>query len=100
MAAMGAENTYLVGFLENTAAPRRLLHLHQWLRKMVTHRIADRTILEVIGKWLKAGAMELSQKKIRNSVADSKIVTKGPCSPGIASVSRRSAPARSRAAQP
>jgi hypothetical protein len=24
---------------------------------MVTHRIADRTILEVIGEWLKAGAM-------------------------------------------
>jgi hypothetical protein len=37
--------------------PRQLLHLYQWLRKMVTHRIADRTILEVIGKWLKAGAM-------------------------------------------
>jgi hypothetical protein len=53
----GAEKTYLVGFLENTAAPRQLLHLHQWLRKMVTHRIADRTILEVIGKWLNAGAM-------------------------------------------
>jgi retron-type reverse transcriptase len=46
-----------LGFWKNTAAPRQLLHPHQWLRKMVTHRIADRTILEVIGKWLKAGAM-------------------------------------------
>jgi len=30
---------------------------HQWLRKMVAHRIADPTILKLIGKWLKAGAM-------------------------------------------
>ena len=30
---------------------------HQWLRKMVAHRIADPTILKLIGKWLKAGVM-------------------------------------------
>src|SRR5262247_3994266 len=30
---------------------------HQWLRKMVAHRIADPAILRLIGKWLKAGAM-------------------------------------------
>jgi hypothetical protein len=81
--------------------PRQLLHPHQWLRKMVAHRIADPTILEVIGKWLKAEGMVdgALSKKIGNSIAGSKIVTKGPCSLGIASVSRRSAPARSRAAQ-
>lgn len=31
---------------------------HQWLRKMVAHRIADPAILGLIGKWLKAGAMQ------------------------------------------
>src|SRR5215471_623733 len=31
---------------------------HQWLRKMVAHRIADPVILGLIGKWLNAGAMQ------------------------------------------
>ena len=31
---------------------------HRWLRKMVAHRIADSVILRLIGKWLKAGAMQ------------------------------------------
>lgn len=31
---------------------------HQWLRKMVAHRIADPVILSLIGKWLNAGAMQ------------------------------------------
>jgi len=31
---------------------------HQWLRKMVAHRIADPVILRLIGKWLNAGAMQ------------------------------------------
>jgi RNA-directed DNA polymerase len=31
---------------------------HQWLRKMIAHRIADPVILSLIGKWLKAGAMQ------------------------------------------
>src|SRR5262244_2215548 len=30
---------------------------HQWLRKMVAHRIADPAILRLIAKWLKAGVM-------------------------------------------
>lgn len=30
---------------------------HQWLRRMVAERIADRTILRLINKWLKAGVM-------------------------------------------
>src|SRR5499427_6952491 len=31
---------------------------HQWLRKMVAHRIADPVIQGLIGKWLNAGAMQ------------------------------------------
>ena len=31
---------------------------HRWLRKMVAHRIADPVILRLIGKWLRAGAMQ------------------------------------------
>ena len=31
---------------------------HQWLRRMVAHRIADPIILQLISKWLKAGAMQ------------------------------------------
>jgi group II intron reverse transcriptase/maturase len=31
---------------------------HQWLRRMVAHRIADRVILRLIGKWLRAGVMQ------------------------------------------
>lgn len=30
---------------------------HQWLRKMIEHRIADPEILRLIGKWLRAGVM-------------------------------------------
>jgi group II intron reverse transcriptase/maturase len=30
---------------------------HEWLQKMVAHRIADPVILRLIGKWLKAGFM-------------------------------------------
>jgi group II intron reverse transcriptase/maturase len=30
---------------------------HEWLQKMVAHRIADPVILRLIGKWLKAGYM-------------------------------------------
>jgi RNA-directed DNA polymerase len=30
---------------------------HEWLRKMVAHRIGDPLILRLIGKWLKAGFM-------------------------------------------
>ena len=31
---------------------------HDWLRKMVAHRIADPVILRLIGKWLRAGVMQ------------------------------------------
>jgi len=31
---------------------------HEWLQKMVAHRIGDPVILRLIGKWLKAGFME------------------------------------------
>jgi RNA-directed DNA polymerase len=31
---------------------------HEWLRKMVAHRIADPVILGLVGKWLRAGVME------------------------------------------
>lgn len=30
---------------------------HEWLRKMVAHRIADPVILRLIGRWLRAGVM-------------------------------------------
>lgn len=30
---------------------------HQWLQRMIRHRIADPVILRLIGKWLKAGVM-------------------------------------------
>jgi group II intron reverse transcriptase/maturase len=31
---------------------------HDWLRKMVAHRIADPVILRLIGKWLRTGVMQ------------------------------------------
>lgn len=31
---------------------------HDWLRKMVAHRIADPVILRLIGRWLRAGVMQ------------------------------------------
>jgi RNA-directed DNA polymerase len=31
---------------------------HSWMQKMVRERIADPVILSLIGKWLKAGAMQ------------------------------------------
>lgn len=31
---------------------------HQWLMKFLQHRIADRTLLRLVAKWLKAGAMD------------------------------------------
>ena len=31
---------------------------HEWMRKFVQHRVADRRILRLIQKWLKAGVME------------------------------------------
>lgn len=31
---------------------------HEWLRKFLCHRIADSRLLQIIGKWLKAGFMD------------------------------------------
>jgi len=31
---------------------------HEWLLKIMAHRIADRRILQLIGKWLRAGVLE------------------------------------------
>jgi RNA-directed DNA polymerase len=31
---------------------------HEWLRKMVAHRIADPVILSLLGRWLRAGVMQ------------------------------------------
>jgi group II intron reverse transcriptase/maturase len=31
---------------------------HEWMRKMIAHRIADPVILQLVGKWLNAGVME------------------------------------------
>jgi group II intron reverse transcriptase/maturase len=40
---------------------------HKWLMRMLKERIVDRTILRLIGKWLKAGVMEEGER-IRNEV--------------------------------
>lgn len=31
---------------------------HRWMRAFLAHRVADKTLLRLIGKWLKAGIME------------------------------------------
>jgi RNA-directed DNA polymerase len=36
---------------------------HEWLLKFIQHRVADRRILRLIQKWLKAGVMEKGQWK-------------------------------------
>jgi RNA-directed DNA polymerase len=40
---------------------------HKWLIRMIRERIVDRTILRLIGKWLKAGVLE-EGKRVRNEV--------------------------------
>jgi RNA-directed DNA polymerase len=55
---------------------------HQWLRRMVAHRIADPFILRLVSKWLKAGAM-------RNGVfivAEEGTPQGGPISPVLSNV--------------
>src|SRR3989442_12177197 len=31
---------------------------HEWMLRMVAHRVADRRLLRLIGQWLRAGVME------------------------------------------
>jgi retron-type reverse transcriptase len=31
---------------------------HEWMLRMVAHRVADRRMLQLIGRWLRAGVME------------------------------------------
>ena len=55
---------------------------HQWLRRMVAHRIADPVILQLIAKWLKAGAMQdgvLHSSRGRNAEG-------GPISPVLSNL--------------
>ena len=40
---------------------------HKWLMRMMKERIVDRTVLRLIGKWLRAGVLE-EGKRIRNEV--------------------------------
>ena len=47
------------GFFDNLS--------HEWLEKFVEHRIADRRILRLIRKWLRAGVME-DGKRTRTNV--------------------------------
>ena len=34
---------------------------HGWLEKMIEHRIGDRRVLNLIGRWLRAGIFEQGQ---------------------------------------
>jgi retron-type reverse transcriptase len=36
---------------------------HEWLCRMVAHRIADPRILRLIGPWLRAGVLESGEKQ-------------------------------------
>src|SRR6516165_9020939 len=50
--------TKKVGYLFEADIRGYFNHIqHEWLQKMVAHRIADPLILRLIGKWLKAGCM-------------------------------------------
>jgi retron-type reverse transcriptase len=39
---------------------------HEWTVKFIEHRVADRRILRLIRKWLKAGVSEDGQWKVRH----------------------------------
>jgi group II intron reverse transcriptase/maturase len=45
----------ILGFLDNLS--------HDWLLKFVQHRVADRRVLRLAQKWLKAGVVEEGQRK-------------------------------------
>jgi len=40
---------------------------HKWLIRMIRERVVDRTILRLVGKWLRAGVLE-EGKRVRNEV--------------------------------
>jgi RNA-directed DNA polymerase len=41
---------------------------HEWLVKFVEHRVADRRIVRLIQKWLRAGVLEEDGRKIQNEM--------------------------------
>jgi group II intron reverse transcriptase/maturase len=66
----GRSPHHAIGALRGIIVTKKVRHLfeadirgyfthinHQWLQKMVAHRIADPVILRLIGKWLNAGVM-------------------------------------------
>jgi group II intron reverse transcriptase/maturase len=55
---------------------------HEWLIRMIRERIADRTILRLIGKWLRAGVLE-EGKRVRNEVG---VPQGGVISPPLANI--------------
>ena len=58
-ALRGTIVTKKVGYLYEADIRGYFNHIqHEWLQKMVAHRIGDPVILRLIGKWLKAGFME------------------------------------------
>jgi len=55
---------------------------HQWLRRMLRQRVADKTILRLIDKWLKAGVMQNGLVNIN----ESGVPQGGPVSPILSNV--------------
>jgi RNA-directed DNA polymerase len=55
---------------------------HEWLRKFIEHRIADRRIVRLIQKWLRAGVLE-DGKRIQSEVGT---VQGGSISPLLANI--------------
>ena len=47
------------GFFDNMS--------HEWTMKFIEHRVADRRILRLIQKWLKAGVSEDVTRSIRSN---------------------------------
>jgi retron-type reverse transcriptase len=55
---------------------------HQWLMRMLRHRVGDPVILRLVGKWLRAGAM-LNGVVVRTEVGSPQ---GGPISPLLANI--------------
>ena len=57
-----------INYLVDVDIKRYFDHMdHKWLIRMIRERIVDRTILRLIGKWLRAGVLE-EGKRVRNEV--------------------------------